>query len=395
MGKLYEYIRGYYTVTASSSGAQEAIDLLVKNAVPFYGVKGAGEGLVRFRLDGAGLKKYLLLTEGHIIDGEQVERSGLFFDLSGYKLRIGFFLGALICAAIIAASSMFVWDIDVSGEVGISEDEILSVLSDYGFYIGAYIPNLDAETAELQLVIALDGLSYASINLRGTVAEVVVREEKENEVTDLSQPSNLIAAIDGQIESVEVLGGIPTVKKGQIVKAGALLVSGVIDSRAVGYRLVRARGNIYARVTVGFDAQIPLEYSQKTATGRETVRKTVGIFSKKINLFSNDEISYENYDTIESERRLCLFGAIELPIFIYATTYVEYELLPASRTETEAVLLASESLSKQSGAALSDAQILAVYTEVSVSDGVLSMHRDVECVLDIAREVFIETDRKN
>ena len=164
----------------------------------------------------------------------------------------------LFRSVLLAASSFFVWDINVTGQEGLSEKEILKTLEGYGLYMGSYIPNINTARLENELVIDTDELSYASINLRGTVAEVVVRERKERDVENISVPSNLVASCDGQIEAIEVRGGVPTVKKGQIVKKGQLLVSGVIDSRAVGYRLVRARGEVYARISRSFTAEIPL-----------------------------------------------------------------------------------------------------------------------------------------
>ena len=389
MGRLYEYIRGYYTVTASESGARRAMNILMENAVPFYCVKSAGENKTSFRLDGKSLRKYLSLTEGHVIDGESVERSGLFSVASKYRMRFGFFAGALIFAVIIAASSLFIWDINVTGETSVSEDEVLSVLRDHGVYIGAYIPNVDTASAEVRLVIALNELSSASINLRGTVAEVIIREEKPKGSSEISAPSNLVASRDGMIETIEIAGGIPTVKRGQIVKEGQLLVSGVINSQAVGYRLVRARGSVYARTTLQYRASVPLNSYEKTFTGNRKTQKSIKFFSKTVNLFSNSEISFEKYDTIEKERRVCLFGKIELPVFICEKTYEEYVLTPVELTEKQAEEKAYREILKQSEDELKDAQILNRYVSSELKDGELVLSCDVECITDIAKEVNI------
>ena len=292
MGKIYEYLRGSYTVTARAESVCRALNVLMKNNVPFYGVKAEGGGLVGFCLEPDAFRKYVALTAEMTIEDERVTRRGLFAFASGYKMRIGFFIGAVLCAALLAASSFFVWDINVSGQTGLSEKEILKTLEGYGLYIGAYIPNIDTMRLENELVIDTEELSYASINLRGTVAEVVVRERKEKDVENISLPSNLVANCDGQIESIEVRGGMPTVKKGQIVKKGQLLVSGVIDSQAVGYRLVRARGEIYARISRSFTAEVPLVREKKSRTGEKKTRVTIRFFAKKINLFSNNDISF-------------------------------------------------------------------------------------------------------
>ena len=392
MGKIYEYLRGSYTVTARAESVCRALNVLMKNNVPFYGVKAEGGGLVGFCLEPDAFRKYVALTAEMTIEDERVTRRGLFAFASGYKMRIGFFIGALLCAALLAASSFFVWDINVSGQTGLSEKEILKTLEGYGLYIGAYIPNIDTMRLENELVIDTEELSYASINLRGTVAEVVVRERKEKDVENISLPSNLVASCDGQIESIEVRGGMPTVKKGQIVKKGQLLVSGVIDSQAVGYRLVRARGEIYARISRSFTAEVPLVREKKSRTGEKKTRVTIRFFAKKINLFSNNDISFEKYDTIEEEKRLCLFDRVELPVFIIKTTYSEYVTETEKISEEQALSIAEKELAGQTEKTLSEAQILAREERTEINDGILTLYADIDCIADITSEIFIKTD---
>ena len=392
MGKIYEYLRGSYTVTARAESVCRALNVLMKNNVPFYGVKAEGGGLVGFCLEPDAFRKYVALTAEMTIEDERVTRRGLFAFASGYKMRIGFFIGAVLCAALLAASSFFVWDINVSGQTGLSEKEILKTLEGYGLYIGAYIPNIDTMRLENELVIDTEELSYASINLRGTVAEVVVRERKEKDVENISLPSNLVANCDGQIESIEVRGGMPTVKKGQIVKKGQLLVSGVIDSQAVGYRLVRARGEIYARISRSFTAEVPLVREKKSRTGEKTTRVTIRFLAKKINLFSNNDISFEKYDTIEEEKRLCLFDRVELPVFIIKTTYSEYVTETEKISEEQALSIAEKELAGQTEKTLSEAQILAREERTEINDGILTLYADIDCIADITSEIFIKTD---
>lgn len=392
MGKIYEYLRGSYTVTARAESVCRALNVLMKNNVPFYGVKAEGGGLVGFCLEPDAFRKYVALTAEMTIEDERVTRRGLFAFASGYKMRIGFFIGALLCAALLAASSFFVWDINVTGQTGLSEKEILKTLEGYGLYIGAYIPNIDTMRLENELVIDTEELSYASINLRGTVAEVVVRERKEKDVENISLPSNLVANCDGQIESIEVRGGMPTVKKGQIVKKGQLLVSGVIDSQAVGYRLVRARGEIYARISRSFTAEVPLVREKKSRTGEKKTRVTIRFFAKKINLFSNNDISFEKYDTIEEEKRLCLFDRVELPVFIIKTTYSEYVTETEKISEEQALSIAEKELAGQTEKTLSEAQILAREERTEINDGILTLYANIDCIADITSEIFIKTD---
>ena len=61
-------------------------------------------------------------------------------------------------------------------------------------------------------------------------------------------------------------------------------------------------------------------------------------------------------------------------------------------TESEALELAYEQLHKISEEDLEDAEILARHTHISEGEDGLVLHEEVECILNIAQEVKIDTD---
>ena len=220
-----------------------------------------------------------------------------------------------------------------------------------------------------------------------------IRERREGEEQEeQASPSNLVAKYDGQIERLEVAGGVSKVAYLQPVKKGELLVSGIIDSAALGYRLVRARGKVLARITLAYESEIPLETSEKSYTGREIQKKSIKIFSKTINISKNTSVSYEKYDTIVNEEKIYLFGKIELPIYVITETHREYALAPRTLTEKEALEHALADISKQSEAELAGAEILSRTTETEMRGGALYVRTEIYCITDIAREVRIETN---
>jgi len=392
MGKALTFLRSSYRIAVNECDGKCALDFLVSHDIPFYGLE-TSEGKLSFCLYLPYFKEYNLLRGEARFPEETRTLLGIRALFQRYKGRIGFAVGALLAVGMLVMSSFFVWDITVTGTETIPEKTIVEALERYGVKLGAYIPSLDTEKIEKELVLNVDGLSWISLNLRGTVASVEVRERNVNtQPVDLQSPSNLVAAFDGQIEALEITGGVAAVKHGQIVKKGDLLVSGVIDSNALGYRLVRARGEVTARVTLTYDIEIPYQRTEKVYTGEFKKQKTVKIFSKSIKLFRKDSIPTENCDKIEKERRLYLFGKIKLPIFITETTYAFYEEQERTLTENEALKLAYEELRVQSDSMLEEAEILARHTHISDSGTALSLHEDVECILDITHEVKIETN---
>ena len=128
-----------------------------------------------------------------------MHEEGLLAILSRYRLRFGMFFGLLIFALSISISSMFVWDINVTGNVNITKEEILSRLDDYGFRIGTAKSFADTKNICDRIVLEAGDLSFMSINVRGTVATVVVRERNSTEPpNEASSPSNIVAKYDAQ-----------------------------------------------------------------------------------------------------------------------------------------------------------------------------------------------------
>ena len=73
-------------------------------------------------------------------------------------------------------------------------------------------------------------------------------------------------------------------------------------------------------------------------------------------------------------------------------THREYEDVPITLSENEALARALADISAQSSQTLAEAEILSRKTDVSNIGGALRVYTEIYCVLDIAEEVKIETN---
>lgn len=388
---ILSYFRGMYVVTVAKEAGDAALDLLVSRNIPFFGMKTTEETL-SFSLHPPYFKAYAKLRGEERFAGEVRTHEGLLSFAHRHRARVGFFIGAGMAALLLVVSSLFVWDVRITGNVKLSADALRDTLAEHGVEIGAFIPSLDKERVEREIMLEVGELSWISINLRGTVAQVEVHERKtDTEAIDIQSPSNLIAAMDGQITALEVTGGQTIATLGAVVRKGDLLVSGIIDSKALGYRLVRARGEVFAAVTLTYDIEIPYEMEKKVYTGEFLTEKDVKFFAKNIKLFGKDSISPTSCDTIEVERRLYLFGKIALPIFVTERTHSFYEMQTVTLSQEEAITEAYAQIHAQGEETLMAAEILARRTNFDFGETALTLHEEVDCILDIAEEVKIST----
>ena len=388
---LIEYFRSPYLISVQAIDAHWLLDFLIAHNIPFHGQKN-DENVFSILLYMPYYKVYRKLRGESRYRKENRKRLGFLALIARYQKRKGLLIGFFLATALLIFSSLFVWDIKIEGANVIHENAIMEALEKRGLYLGAFIPSLDTESTEQAVVLDVEGLSFVSINLRGTVARIEVRErDNKEEIIDRTTPSNLIATADGQIDSLQITGGVAMVKCGETVKKGDILVSGVIDSAALGYRLVRARGEVFARTTKTYKAEISYETTEKVYTGKFFSQKSVKFFSKTIKLFGKDSISHSSCDKIESEKRIYLFGLIALPVFITETHYAEYEICQKTLTSEEALKLAQKQIFELRENELSDAEILGIHTSVNEDGTTLSLVQQVECIIDITEEVRIET----
>ncbi len=394
MSKLSRFIFGAYLLNVPCDKLKNVLNVLITNGIPFGKTKEKNDSYT-LCLTKRGFRAYIAKCGGKFIFGERASEVGFFAVLGRYRLRLGMFIGMLIFALSVSLSSLFVWDINITGNVNITESEILERLDAYGFRLGAFSKSLDTRRICDRIILEKGDISFMSINMKGTVATVVIHESTDDDKTDTdTSPSNLVSVYDAQIERIEVIGGVSVRKPLQTVKKGELLISGIIDSNAVGYRLVRARGKVFGRVGLLFESEIPIVQTVKRATGEQKEQKNIKFFSKTLNLSKKINIPYEKYDTIVNERKLFLFGIIELPIFIVTETYTEYEEATVTLSRDKAYEKALSDIEKQSEDVLFGAEILSRRMTLEENENELKLSLDVECILDIAQEVKIETARR-
>lgn len=389
--RVFDYLRPLCEVTVPKESSRAVLSIMIKENIPFGKVSPDGDGYVfsaRVK-DAPRIRAAAERVGAEVI----ITPTGAFAFIKKYRRRLGLLVGAAVFAAALFLSSRFVWDIKISGNERVPTDVIEAALGEHGLYLGARKSTLNAGDICRRMTVGDGGISWMSIDLRGTVAYVEVRETVAADVVSTAQPSNLVASCDGQIVSVTAYGGKSEVRAGQTVRKGDVLVSGVIDSEALGYRLVRARGEVIANVTKRFSASAPLETVEKVTTGNVKTEKTIKIFSKKAELFKKTNISFEKYDTIEKTERLSIFG-VRLPVFVTTVTYAEYVERPLTRTEDKAREIALAEAEKTMLDGTEGDKIVSVYQSVTFGGGECRVELIVECQTNIAEEQIIQTEKK-
>ena len=304
------------------------------------------------------------------------------------RRRAGLMLGGALAIFLLVLSERFVWDIDVVGNEAMREDEVREILRACDFDVGSHIPSLRVRALENRILLSTDRIAWVSVYLDGTVARVQIVEREtppdEGVPSTSAKPANVVAAVDGQIESVCIYRGEAVVKVGQAVKAGELLVSGIYTSEYAGFRYTRAAAEILARTEHTYTVDIPFAYKEKVYGEEKTQGITLNFFNFPLKIFKSTGKVDGECDIIEKNIRLNGEDRRDLPFFFTRTCARTYTWHARTRTKDEALAKAQAQM-EQTLARLSEcAELLGKQTEVEWTDTGVRLVCTVTCIENIA-----------
>ena len=389
---LSYYITGAVTVSVPWESATPFLDLCLVRGAVYTDFLASEEGIsLTLRLSPS--RGLLREAEARGISFEVVKRRGIPVLFSRYRFRFGIPLGILLATLLVFFAGRVVWDIRIEGNERISSAAVRQLLADQGVRVGSYIPALNTDRIENRILLSTDQISWISVNLVGNVAEVQIREREAQEVRQrLTLPANLVAKKSGLVEEVRIFRGKVMVSAGKTVEKGDLLVSGLYDSRMVGFRYTRASGQVMARVTDEYFIEIPYEYDTIVYTGEEYCDKSLNFFGFSINFSKNSGKEGVLYDKIDIVENYCLLEGISSPLELRTTRYLAYRQVTARRSVAEAQELAYFELERRLGSIAEGGVILRKTVTATVGEDSFLLYCVVVSVEDIAMVSEFEVD---
>ncbi len=391
MQKAANAVRGWVELRLTGPGGEEFFNLCARRGLGFWDVRKLDGETWTCRVSFLTWPKVRALTGDGRWTVELLRRGGapgLFWRL---RYRWALLAGLAVCLAVVGVLSQFVLTVKVSGNQTVPTGAILSQLRFRGVKPGAFGPGLDVRQIGHEVILELPELSWMSINLHGTVCEVLVREGAPRpELVDEEEPAHIVAKYPGIITHIDATRGQQLVEEGRTVAAGDTLIGSWVDFvEPVGYNgdmggmLVRAGGRVRARTWHTLEAAIPLTGQAKVFTGREKTRWSLEIFGRTVKFYQRGGIPYDKYDKIVSYRS----APFRLPLVLRKETCREYELEPrAVDPERAADALAGE-LQERLDALCSPEEVLRTDWKTEERGGLLYCTLLAECEQDIGLTV--------
>ncbi len=398
MRSALNFLRGRVTVVLTGAEPENFLNLCAQAGVLFWGVERRDPFTLALtttwkqsrRLDDVAQRAQCTLV--------REKEQGLPAFLRRFRRRYALAAGALVCMLGLCILSRFVWTIDIQGNETVSDAEILTELRRWGVKIGTYTPSVQSREISNRVLLALDDLSFLSINFHGTRAEIIVREKTFlPKLVDDETPTHVVAVANGVITRLEPRMGQALFKEGDAVLEGEVIISGIVDIPEpeysevdLGTYSVHAQGRVVAQTWRTLEAEIPLTAPVKDYTGKEEHALTLRLLGKRLKIFGNGGISFSEYDRITETTNWTLPSGRRLPFGLEWETNREYVTQTQPIQEDEAVEMLKTQLLIYLEETMDEGEIQKTDFVVSKRDGFLSVALVAECTEQIGKVVPVE-----
>ncbi len=332
---IYMFFSGYVTIVIEGFFIERFINICRNNNIILLDIEKANSTYLKVKILKSDFKDIRHIAKKTKCKIKIQKKNGLPFFINKYRKRKIFAIAILVIAIFIFVSTKFIWNIQIDGNEKITEEEIISMISEFGLSTGVLKKDLDVDKISNSIRLERDDISWIGISIKGTSAIITVKEAIEvPEVIDKNEICNIVANKDAIVSKLVVHNGTARVIVGDEVKKGDILVEGVMEGEHLGNRLVHADANVTGLIYFEKEKKEEFVQNRKIETGNMEIKREICMNNFKINL--NKKLSnFENYDTIYSNHKIKLFSNFYLPIEVKKTTNVEIKNELVEYTEEE------------------------------------------------------------
>ncbi|MGN1200921.1 MAG: sporulation protein YqfD [Candidatus Caccovivens sp.] len=232
----------------------------------------------------------------------QIRHFGILGKLSKIYSSVGLLLAIVAFAVFYLVQCQFVWRYEVNGLDKLENMQVVSFVKE-GFSNNKN--KLNTKEVEIALLDNFDEISFVSCIVRGQTLVINIKEKLlPDEMNGDFAP--IVAQKNGKISKIELVSGTVTVKVGDFVKEGDVLVEPYTIDTSGQIKKVEAKASIEAEVYNEGSVDHYECFIEVKRTGRVCQSNEITLFGLKIYSFSDEnnfamyECEYEDVDLVKN-----------------------------------------------------------------------------------------------
>lgn len=390
--RIFDQLGGIIGVKIKGEKQEKVINMALSRGIYIWDIKKDYESIIlKVKASGYEALKGICDEHGYIL--EIIDKQGFPFFKVVFKRRLGFMGGALIFVLALYLLSSFIWFIDVSGNKQVEKNLILNTAAKYGVYEGAARWRFSTSEVEKAMIKELSELAYIKIDINGVKANIEV-VEKIFPQAGISGECHMVAAKDGIVKEVLVLDGQTSVKEGDVVAKGDILISGIVFPSISPFMeaenapleqpyMVRARGSVKAQVSYQGYGECRLKSEEIFLTGKKADRIFIEIPGRSIQIKGQKAEKFPLYRVKEERKEINTswgsFGILRTVMEEQGKKETKYSVQQAEKI---ALSKALKGLSAQ----IAGQKVVSKKSEIisSPSDSIVRIKISVDTIEDIA-----------
>ncbi|MBN1070341.1 sporulation protein YqfD [Clostridium botulinum] len=226
-----------------------------------------------------------------------VGKSGIIVLLLSIKRKLSLCIGAGVFLLVLYVLSNYIWAIDIQTRNNLSPFEVRKELTSIGIKPGLKKSDINVYNIEKKMEDLDSEVMWVRARIEGSTLRVIVAEKVNPPVTEKISPEQVLAKMDGEVKRVFTFSGNPSVKPGDIVKIGDVLIL-PIQGKEGFEKEVKPSGSVIANTFYEKSMEIQTSGEKIQRTGEKDSDIYLNFWGKKIYLKKaiND---FKYYDKIE------------------------------------------------------------------------------------------------
>ncbi|MDD2627308.1 MAG: sporulation protein YqfD [Clostridia bacterium] len=342
INKILRKVNGTIIVELEGFFIERFLNLCKIQGVKILDIKYITPGLIIFKTNLREFSKIRILANKTKCKVRIKKKKGIYFILCKYRKRRVFFYLTCVTIVLMIISSTFIFNINISGNKKVTNEEIKDALKKAGIYVGKNRMFVDEKKAGNIIRTAIYDVAWVGVEVKGTRVNVKVVEKKtEKKDDDKDVPGNIIANKSGTITKIIAEKGTAKLLTGSYIEKGMIAIEGVIESEIIEPLYVPASGILKIKNTYVFEREEKYEVKEKRYTNRK--RYGIEIDYGKINFELKQLPKDYVYDKIKKSKTLNLLGKV---FEVTMLEFKEYEMKSINRNEEKIMKILVEEYKK-------------------------------------------------
>ena len=340
---LLRWLFGWTDFEVHDKYPERFLNMAHKNGLNMWDMKNA-DGIFSAKAKSSDIKYIRQIAEKSMCDIHIINEHGFLHTIKKYKHRFGLIAGFILWGIAIKYFTGFLWNINITVPPMLNEFEVRQELRELGFYEGARLDTIDTEIIKSKISVKDNRISWITINIMGTDAEVNISPNLALNLDNKQKisASNIFSNADGMITRFEIKSGYSDIKIGEGVHKGQLLVSGVKEYTDGSSALFDSNAQIYAKTFRTVTISIPKSFESLVKLPHTITKNDINIMGLTLPL-----TLYENpkgdYIKNTSSYQIDILGH-GIPIYILSETWQKYKKQPVHLTDKQAETLLKNKL---------------------------------------------------